>query len=146
MKHCYVLVLSVVLCACSSRPGATAEKAIDKQNLASTAPLEPSGRIYSAAATSADVDAVLRRNFGAGVVIRNQKGSFITGDFNGDGSPDLAAVVRPGPSKLDTINDPFSNWTIQDAGKAFVPRLKQRVVFRTKGARAVVRPNEPLIA
>src|SRR5689334_17118738 len=146
MKHCYLLVLALVLCACSSRPAATAERAVDPKNAAQVAPLEASGSIPSAPASSAEVDAILRRNFGSGVVSRTQEGSFVTGDFNGDGSQDLAVVVRFGRSKLDTINDPLSNWTIQDAAQAFLPSGSQRVVFRTRGARTVVRPKEPLIA
>jgi len=146
MKHCYLLVLALVLCACSSRPAATAERAVDPKNAAQVAPLEASGSIPPAPASSVEVDAVLRRNFGSGVVSRTQEGSFVTGDFNGDGSQDLAVVVRFGRSKLDTINDPLSNWTIQDAAQAFLPSGSQRVVFRTRGARTVVRPKEPLIA
>jgi len=146
MKHCYLFVLAFVLCACSSRPAATADKAIDHQSAAQAASLNVSGSIHSPPATAAEVDGALRRIFGSRVVSRKQAGCFVTGDFNGDGSPDLAVVVRAGRSKLETINDPLSNWTIQDAAQAFFPPLNQRVVFKAKSARPVVRPKEPLIA
>jgi hypothetical protein len=37
-----------------------------------------------------------------------------TGDFNGDGSPDLATVVQPADSALPAINSDPANWILQD--------------------------------
>jgi hypothetical protein len=40
--------------------------------------------------------------------------SFLVGDFNGDGSEDIAIVVKPSPDSLAEINNEFSNWTLED--------------------------------
>jgi len=75
------------------------------------------------------VNVVLHRIFADAVSSTSQEHSFTTGDFNGDGSPDLATFVRPADSKLKTLNDPLANWTIQDAAQAFFPPEDQRVVI-----------------
>ena len=38
--------------------------------------------------------------------------SFITGDFNGDFSQDLAVTIKPVPSKLPQINDELAGWIL----------------------------------
>lgn len=39
---------------------------------------------------------------------------FISGDFNGDGSQDLMAVVKPADGRLIEINRELANWIIRD--------------------------------
>jgi hypothetical protein len=40
---------------------------------------------------------------------------FIAGDFNGDGSQDIAIVVKPAKDKLEQINSEVAGWLIRDA-------------------------------
>jgi hypothetical protein len=40
--------------------------------------------------------------------------SFVVGDFNGDGSEDLAVVVKPGAGSLGEINSDLANWVLED--------------------------------
>ena len=40
--------------------------------------------------------------------------SFITGDFNGDFSQDLAVTIKPVPSMLAQINDDLAGWILVD--------------------------------
>jgi hypothetical protein len=65
--------------------------------------------------TSGDrqVREALRRVFGDAVAI--EAGRAMAGDFNQDGSEDLAAVARAAPGGLAQINDEFANWIVQDA-------------------------------
>ncbi|HWC19259.1 MAG TPA: hypothetical protein VG498_19765 [Terriglobales bacterium] len=97
-------------------------------------------------ASAAEVDATLRRIFGGAVVVEEEEGAFVTGDFNGDGSADLAVIVHPARSKLSEINDPLSNWTVQDARRAFFSSPHDRVVFRAKASHQIVGASEQLIA
>lgn len=92
---------------------------------------QPAKSLYanSAPATSVEVNAALHRVFSDAVSSTSQQHSFATGDFNGDGSQDLAVFVRPAVSKLKTLNDPLANWTIQDATQAFFLPPNQRVVI-----------------
>lgn len=45
----------------------------------------------------------------------------VVGDFNGDGSEDIAVVVRPNDSALPEVNSEVANWTLEDPKKVFVP-------------------------
>jgi hypothetical protein len=46
---------------------------------------------------------------------------YIVGDFNGDGSQDLAVVVRPAKGKLEEINSEVANWIMEDPRKVALP-------------------------
>ncbi|MEW6207347.1 MAG: hypothetical protein AB1631_03205 [Acidobacteriota bacterium] len=48
----------------------------------------------------------------------NQK--IITGDFNGDESPDIAMVVKPSESAIDEINSEVANWILVDPTKVVI--------------------------
>jgi hypothetical protein len=55
---------------------------------------------------------VLFRAFGN--TVEMERDAAAVGDFNGDGSPDLAADVRAAEAHAPEINDPLANWTVQD--------------------------------
>ncbi len=55
---------------------------------------------------------VLYRAFGNAVEM--ERDAAAVGDFNGDGSPDLAIDVRVAEAHAAEINDPVANWTVQD--------------------------------
>jgi hypothetical protein len=46
---------------------------------------------------------------------------YITGDFNGDDSQDIAIVVRPAKDKLEEINSEVANWIVEDPRKIVLP-------------------------
>jgi hypothetical protein len=48
----------------------------------------------------------------------NQK--VITGDFNGDDSPDIAMIVRPVEAAMEEINSEVANWTLGDPTKVVI--------------------------
>ncbi len=62
-----------------------------------------------------EVREALERVFGDVLAAEGGSGTFCVADFNGDGSEDLAAASRPRAQRLAEVNDPFANWTIQDA-------------------------------
>jgi hypothetical protein len=49
---------------------------------------------------------------------------FLTGDYNGDLSQDLAVVVKPAPGKLTEINDELANWILVDPVRLARPARK----------------------
>ncbi|HKX30566.1 MAG TPA: FG-GAP repeat protein [Blastocatellia bacterium] len=49
---------------------------------------------------------------------------FMSGDFNGDGSPDLAVAVKPAPGKIEEINHELANWMLKDPRQPVSPILK----------------------
>ncbi len=46
---------------------------------------------------------------------------YVVGDFNGDGSQDIAVVVRPAKGKLEEINSEVANWIMEDPRKVLLP-------------------------
>ncbi|HZQ23823.1 MAG TPA: hypothetical protein VFA89_13610 [Terriglobales bacterium] len=94
-----------------------------------------------------DVQELLARVF-AGVVALDSRSSkpFWTGDFNGDGSEDVAVLAAPVTQKLAELNDPLSNWIVQDPHNVFVPPPNQSVVtLPPPTKREVVRAGEHLL-
>ena len=46
---------------------------------------------------------------------------FIVGDFNGDGSQDLAVIVKPAKGALAKLNSEYANWIVEDPLKVVLP-------------------------
>src|SRR5262245_28326452 len=64
-------------------------------------------------ATQAQVVEAVDRVFNNVVTIElTRHPFFITGDFNGDFSQDLAVTIKPVPSKLSQINDELAGWIL----------------------------------
>jgi hypothetical protein len=47
--------------------------------------------------------------------------AYIVGDFNGDGSEDIAFIVKPAKNKLEEINSEVANWTVEDPRQVLLP-------------------------
>lgn len=51
----------------------------------------------------------------------SQREPYIIGDFNGDGSQDLAVIVRPTKGALAKLNSEYANWTVEDPRRVVLP-------------------------
>ncbi|MDQ6654156.1 MAG: hypothetical protein M3Y84_15625 [Acidobacteriota bacterium] len=60
---------------------------------------------------------------------------FLIGDFNGDGSEDIAVVVKPNEGMLPQINNELANWTLEDP---------ERLVFSTRQLAVREIPPKPV--
>jgi hypothetical protein len=49
------------------------------------------------------------------IVDSSRNDNFVVGDFNGDGSQDIAVIVRPGKGMLPELNSEYANWIREDA-------------------------------
>ena len=99
--------------------------------------------------TESEVKAAFQRVFGDDFLPRSADPNghaFVVGDFNGDQSEDLALIVRPGPGKLDDVNNELANWIIQDADKAFIPPPGKKVVVPPKQQRPLIESGEQVLA
>jgi hypothetical protein len=143
----FLLASTFLLWSCTSRPSTTVEQPVAQLSSdnsgSSTSP--PAAKSHPASA--AEVETTLKRVFGGAVAGDRRERWFVTGDFNGDGSSDLAMLVRPVRARLKAINDPLANWTVQDAAHAFFPPPNQRVVLLPpKPSRPSIRVGEMLVA
>ena len=119
----------------------------------STATPQPSPDVSATAAqklpapSETEVEAAFHRVFGDDLTLSNaNRPFFIQGDFNGDGSEDLALIARPAPGKLHDINSELANWIIQDADKALVPTPAKRVVVPPRVERPTIVAGEEVLA
>jgi hypothetical protein len=95
-----------------------------------------------------EVEATLARVYQSAVSAEaREHASALAGDFNGDGSQDIAIVVKPDKAQLAEINSEFANWIIED------PRLVRSAVQVTRAgeapsppARAQVEAGDTLLA
>ena len=65
--------------------------------------------------TEAEVRAAIARVYKD--VVSVEQGRFVVGDFNGDGSQDVAVVVAPAVGLLREINSEVANWILEDPQK-----------------------------
>jgi hypothetical protein len=63
---------------------------------------------------SSEVRAALGRTYKGAVAFDERGERAVVGDFNGDGSEDLAVEVRPAPGRIAELNDELSNWIVTD--------------------------------
>jgi hypothetical protein len=69
--------------------------------------------------------AALERIYKGAVSFDERGGRIVTGDFNGDGSEDIAIAVRPAPGKMGELNDELSNWIVSDPHNVVPPDPRQ---------------------
>ncbi len=79
---------------------------------------KPEEAITSAPPHTVAIQAAITRVYEGTVTLDQNR--FLVGDFDQDGSQDLAAVVRPIKEKLSDINDEFARWKLEDPRKVFV--------------------------
>jgi hypothetical protein len=70
----------------------------------------------------------------------------LVGDFNDDGSEDIAVVVKPDPAKLEEINSEVANWVLNDPQKVVLPDPNKAVQAPPRAAPVKVAPADLLLA
>ena len=94
---------------------ATPQSTPVKTDVAATAPKLP------------EVEEAVKRVFkDVAVIDPDYKSSFLTGDFNGDTSEDLAVVLKPVSEKLAEMNEQ-PTWLLRDPRARYDPRVPLRV-------------------
>ena len=128
-----LLVPALILCACSSqskRQVAEAPPPVYQPSPEST-PVRVAG---PPAAKTSEVQEAVRRVFkDAAIVDSNYNPNFLAGDFNGDGSQDIAVIVKP--VKLDLMNQELPPWLVREPRAKRDPRLALKI-----------QKDEPLLA
>jgi hypothetical protein len=73
-------------------------------------------------------------------------GNALVGDFNGDGSEDIAVVVKPAADKLEDINSEVANWILSDPQKVVLPDPTKAVQKLPAPDRVRVQQSDVLLA
>ena len=107
-----LMVFTVVNIGCSSKTSRLAEAPPAYQ----PSPASPQMKMPNVvSAKLPEVQEAVRRVFkDAAVVDSTFNPSFITGDFNGDSSQDLAVILKAAPDKLAEMNEQYPAWLLRD--------------------------------
>jgi hypothetical protein len=91
--------------------------------------------------TEAELRDAINRNYEGAVTIDSTRSiSFLTGDFNGDNSEDVAVIVKPGKGKLPDLNSEYVNWILDD------PQLRMPKDQKKRPTRPSISGNDTLLA
>lgn len=102
------LLLFTCLCSCSKQPVG---------NQLTSQPAQPSDPkvTQDASPNLSEVNQAIARVFkDAATLAADRAPNFLSADFNGDGSTDLAVILKPTPGKLDEMNQEFPPWILRD--------------------------------
>src|SRR5574338_272802 len=126
MRTLILIVLAFTFCACSSTskrtvaeaPPAAYQPTPESTPLALTVP--------TTAAKPAEVEQAIKRVFkDAAVLDTSYNPSFLAGDFNGDGSQDIAVILKP--VKLEEMNQELPPWLVREPRRGRVDRRLSRI-------------------
>ena len=107
----------------------------------------PTALAPHAAATEAEVkDKVARIFQGAAQVEPAADGGALVGDFNGDGSEDVAVFIKPDPARLEDFNSEVSLWILNDPHKVVLPDPNKDVQTLPKPEPVKVQAGDVLLA
>jgi len=119
------LVIVLMFCGCSSqsnRPVAEQAPPAYQPSPEST----PVRVALPAGAKLTEVQEAVRRVFKDGAVVdTNFNPNFLAGDFNGDGSQDIAVILKP--VKLDLMNQELPPWLVREPRAKRDPRIALKI-------------------
>lgn len=116
---CFLIVLTLCACSSSKRPAAEAPPVAYQPTPEST----PIQLTPVAAPKQSEVQEAVKRVFkDAAIIDTNYNPSFLSGDFNGDGSQDLAVILKP--AKLDLMNQELPPWLVRQPRTNKVTRAR----------------------
>jgi len=114
----------LTLSACSSTPK---RAAVEQQPTYQPTPESAPVRIAAPAAPKqVEVQDAIKRVFkDAAVLDPNYTPNFLAGDFNGDGSQDIAVIIKP--ANLEELNHEFSPWLVRAPRDSRANRGRPRI-------------------
>jgi hypothetical protein len=106
----------------SSTPAQASASTISPVATETTSPSAPAEASELQPPTPEEVRQVVARVYQDAVTVdMSHPTNYLVGDFNGDGSQDIAVVVRPAADKLEEINSEVANWIVEDPRKVVLP-------------------------
>lgn len=155
----YLVIVNalIFLCACSkseqlmadtSVPSSQATPASQQAKSPQASAEKPNSVPNLPAPQLAEVQEAIKRTYQTAVTIDpGRKQGFIVGDFNGDGSQDIAIAVKPVKEMLSQINSEYANWTLEDPQKVKISGSNRAVRrLSSKSSPVQVAANDSLLA
>jgi hypothetical protein len=140
---CRVVVGAVLVAACAP---ASVELPIEPAATGSTAAPSPAPPADQVRPDPSEVRDAMTRIFRDAVVPDAGGRRFVAGDFNGDGSQDLAVVGKPSPKALSEINSAVANWILEDPLHPAEPSRSATDRRGEERPSATVEPGDMLLA
>jgi hypothetical protein len=108
----FSLLILASVWGCNSKPSETTQanqaQPVESPATVAKVPEQP-------APTEAEVKEAVARIFRDSAVIdSSSQPSFFAGDFNGDGSNDIAIILKPTPGRLGEMNQQFPPWILRN--------------------------------
>jgi hypothetical protein len=113
----YVLLILLIILSCISTGCARkAGRVVEAPPAHQPSPVGPQIKMPNLVpAKLSEVQEAVRRVFkDAAVIDSTVNPNFLTGDFNGDASQDLAVILRPTRDKLVEMNEKYPSWLLRD--------------------------------
>ena len=122
----FVLLASVMLIGCSKSPDTAKTPELQPQPIslpslpavAQSTPAPAATKELAPPKPEEVNDAIVRVFHKAATVDSNYTPLALVGDFNGDGSEDIAIALKPNSDGLAEINNELANWTLEDVKQA----------------------------
>lgn len=124
MRTLILLLLAFTLCACGSSKRVLVEA--PPPAVQPTPQSIPVQLTAASAPKQSEVQEAVKRIFkDAAVVASNHNPNYLSGDFNGDGSQDLAVILKP--VKLDLMNQELPPWLVRQPRTNKVSRTRLQI-------------------
>lgn len=143
-----LLGLSLALAmACQERPSVSTDQSTRAETSKSAVATNtaPATTEVAPPQSTSELQGVTARIYKGAVTVDNdRKDNFVIGDFNGDGSQDIAVVVKPGNGMLPELNSEYANWIREDpfeVGKLAAHAHEQQSVKKRKPTVVTARDN-----
>ena len=125
----FIISLAMLLSACASAGDANREAVaqpsatpgLQESAAATPAPENATPTPTPAPPQESEIRDAVARAYRDAVVFDPKNSQTVVGDFNGDGSEDIAVAVRPAAGKLEEINSEMANWILEDPRQVAAP-------------------------
>src|SRR5262245_2972204 len=121
VSHFFILCTFLPLCACAKpeQPMPEQPVGVSEKPLPPAEPPHIDAKIKLPPPKQAEVQQVMKRIYGDALTV--DATPFLVGDFNGDGSQDIAVVAKPVAGRLEELNNEVANWILEDPQKIPLP-------------------------
>jgi hypothetical protein len=136
-----LIVLSCAACGKSPQPSELRPVSVNNSPTPAFSALPPALATpaqsnLKSASSEAEVAGAIARVFNHAATVEDGVPTFFVGDFNGDGSEDLAVLTKPNEAALPEINDELANWILEDPREVAVAEKKTGEPAHPKAVKA----------